>query len=218
MIGDDPQIALFDGRSSHGFFYHPGISLPRVKAMEKGVRDRFVDICGIQEGDHVLDGTAGLCAEATLLAAAVGESGAVTATEAHYLTYLVVREGLASYQTSFLPFARALRRIDLQYGTWQEQVRMKKLRRPDVFYLDPMFEQTITKSSGMQALKPYTLSETFSSADLELARAFSRRRLIVKTRRHSAWLETVQPDELHASARFSYAVFYANGARGGGAI
>ncbi|WP_156481722.1 class I SAM-dependent methyltransferase [Ferroacidibacillus organovorans] len=218
VIGDDPRVALFDGVSPHGFFYHPGISLPRVKAMEKGEMDRFVELCGVRRGDHVWDGTAGLCSEATLLAAAVGEEGQVTATEAHFLTYLVVREGLAAYHSSSPQFNSAIRRIALRFGVWQEQVRMDATKRPDIFYLDPMFEQTINRSSGMQALKPYTLPACFSRADLDLARGFARRRLIVKTRRHSAWLRAVQPDELHESARIAYAVFYAAPSQEGGSI
>ena len=62
--------------------HHPNAAVLRVVNMLRDRRDAFVNLAQLMPGDHVLDCTCGMGADAIAAAHAVGESGAVRALEA----------------------------------------------------------------------------------------------------------------------------------------
>jgi 16S rRNA (guanine1516-N2)-methyltransferase len=184
--------------------YHPGLSLVRVKHVLAGGRDKLLDFAEVTPGDIVLDGTAGLGADAAVLAFAAGPSGLVLACEKSSLVAFALREGLGVYRSGVPAFDEAIRRVEVRCGRFQE-VLAGCLDPFDVIYLDPMFERTVETSPGMEALRPFADASPLVPADLAAARRRAKRWVVVKGRRHSGiWRELGAPEVDPGSGTTAY--------------
>jgi len=59
------------------FFFHPGLSVVRIKRLLRGDNDIMVQACQLQPGDSFLDCTLGLAADAIVASFVVGDEGRV---------------------------------------------------------------------------------------------------------------------------------------------
>lgn len=184
--------------------YHPGLSLVRVKHLLAGGHDKLLDFAEISPGDTVLDGTAGLGADAAVFAFAVGPSGLVCACEKSPPIAFVLREGLRAYRSGVAAYDEAIRRVQVHCGGFQEA--LASCADPfDVIYLDPMFERAVEASPGMEALRPFVDASALVAADLVAARKRARRWVIVKGRRQSTiWKELDVPEVDRGSGSTAY--------------
>ncbi len=190
-----------------GFIYHPGLALPRIKAMMQGQDDKLMRVAGITPGDVVIDATAGLCSDAVVFSYAVGDLGRCLAFEASQPLALVVAHGLQTYQGVPDEVKDAMRRVELLHARFEDALQMMPDRSVDVVYLDPMFEQTIKRSSAMAMLKPFAVPPTSESPDLFHPMRIARKKVVIKIRRHTPYVHQLKDVTIAAgSGSTTYAI------------
>ncbi|MCY0900956.1 MAG: class I SAM-dependent methyltransferase [Firmicutes bacterium] len=172
------------------FFYHPGVSMLRIRQLHRGERDRMLALVGDVAGAIILDATAGLCSDAAVWSYAAGLQGRCVATEASPAIALVVAAALQTYHSGLPELDRALRRIDLRCARWQDyktacastgSAGLTASRLVDIVYVDPMFTaREALASPGIAPLRPHALATTMTRADLEQMASLARRAVIVK--------------------------------------
>ncbi|PYI55935.1 class I SAM-dependent methyltransferase [Paenibacillus flagellatus] len=170
-------------------FFHPSLSLVRVKRLMNGEHDGLIEASGAAVGDAVLDCTAGLGSDAIVFSYAVGEEGAVTAVESEPALYTVVREGLASYQTFSEPFDAAMRRVRLVLGHHLETLRGMPDDSVDIVYFDPMFRQPVEESSAIGPLRQVANHSPLSEEAIREAVRVARKSVVMKEHRDSGEFE-----------------------------
>jgi len=198
--GDIRHVAVYQGEGDlrlygrHSgqtpFFYHPGVSMLRIRQLQRGERDRMLALVGDVAGATVLDATAGLCSDAAVWSYAAGLHGRCMATEASPAIALVVAAALRTYRSGLPELDRALRRIDLRCARWQDygtprastgSAGLPGSPLVDIVYVDPMFAGPESLASpGIAPLRPHALAATMTRADLERMAALARRAVIVK--------------------------------------
>ena len=188
LLVTERELKLYAG-GGQSLFFHPGMSLVRVKRLMNGESDTVVDVSGARRGDEVLDCTAGLAADAIVFSYAVGSEGRVTAVESEPALWLLVREGLTSYVTPLDEVNAAMRRIRLVLGDHLGILRTLPDRSVDIVYFDPMFRKPVERSSAMNPLRAVANHAPLSPEAVEEARRAARRTVVMKEHRDSGEFE-----------------------------
>jgi 16S rRNA (guanine1516-N2)-methyltransferase len=103
----------YENQDGHQFFFHPNMSALRIKHLMKGESDPLVTSSGMQPGDHVLDCTLGMGADAIVSSFVVGEKGKVVGLESQPVIAALVKQGLKTYQTDREYLNQAMRAIEV---------------------------------------------------------------------------------------------------------
>lgn len=177
------------GEGGAPLFFHPSMSLVRVKRLMNGENDGMIDVSGAAPGDRVLDCTAGLGADAIVFAYAVGAEGQVTAMESEPALYTVVREGLLAYETHSQPFDAAMRRVRLKLGDHLEELRSLADNSVDIVYFDPMFRQPVEQSNAIEPLRRLANHAALDKEAIRQAVRVARKSVVLKEHRDSGEFE-----------------------------
>lgn len=162
--------------------FSPGLAHLRIKQLDADVReDMLLRRAAFVEGDHVLDCTVGLAADAQVAARCVGPGGAVTALEKSPALFLLVRHGLAG-----LPLHPRACRIDVLHQDAATYLRSLPSRAYDVVLFDPMFERKRRSSIAFETLRRHADYSPLTREMLEDARRVARRCVVVKGSRYSS--------------------------------
>lgn len=190
------------------FAYHPGMAVHRIKTLETGGYDPMVDAMGLQPGDKVLDCTAGLCSDLLVASHVVGEEGRVCGLESSLPVAVVVREGLATYESERARLVEAMRRIELVAARSEIVLAAMKPNSWDVVYFDPMFDRPVMQSTGIAPLRPIADPRPLTFRVLRLAARVARRAVVVKDRTGGRWLTDDRFSRIvgGAKSRIGYAV------------
>ena len=183
------EIAFEDGKARHGF--HPNMAKHRIVALSSGGRDRLVDAAGVRPGDRVLDCTCGLAADAMVLSHAVGKGGQVCALEASPLLAAMVSCGLAHYHHRNGDLVSAMRRVRVIPESYTTFLKGEADNSWDVVYFDPMFEETIEGTKGLDGVRVLAESGVPDASILAEARRVARRCVAVKDRRPGEYLNAM---------------------------
>lgn len=167
------------------FFFHPSLALVRLKRLLSGDVDPLITSAGVTSGDVVLDCTAGMAADAIVLAHAVGPAGKVIALESETIPYLLVREGLRHYTSPLEPLNEAMRRIDMVHINHLLYLQQLPDRSVDVVYFDPMFRQPLKQSSALNPLRSLANKQRLTEEAIEEAKRVARRAVVLKEQRRS---------------------------------
>lgn len=181
-----PDQVKFAAEGRPPLFFHPGMSLIRIKRLLAGGADAMLDVAGVAPGDTVLDCTAGLCSDAIVFSHAVGPGGRVTAVEASPLLYVLVREGLGQPATGLPEADEACRRIELKPGDHLEILKEMADRSVDIVYFDPMFERPVAASSSMLPLRVHARHDPLSEEAVRQAVRVARKCVVLKNSSGSA--------------------------------
>ncbi|OUM96702.1 MAG: SAM-dependent methyltransferase [Thermobacillus sp. ZCTH02-B1] len=169
--------------------YHPGMGLVRARRLRDGGTDPLVEISGARPGDSVLDCTAGLAGDAFVFAWTVGPSGRVVALESEAVLYVIVREGLRTYDTGLADLNAALRRIELIRTDHLDYLRSLPDDSFDIVYFDPMFRIPVLESSSMLPLRGIANPAPLSPEAVREAMRVARRTVMMKENRESGEFE-----------------------------
>jgi hypothetical protein len=173
-----PRAAvLADGREERR--WSPGMGALRAKrlrrgAMEPTARDPFLDAAGLADGDHVLDCTVGLGADALVAAEAVGPRGRVVGIEASPALAAWVAEGLRRLALE------AAARIEIRAGDHAAVLAALPERSFDVVLFDPMFRHARAGPAGFDLVRRLADARPLSAEALARARRVARRWVVVK--------------------------------------
>lgn len=171
------------------FFFHPNNAAFRIKRLERGDTDTMLSVCQIVPGDHVLDATLGLGADAIVFAHGVGDTGRVVGIESEPLVAMLVADGLKYWQTSSESLRRAMDRVEVVACEHLEVLRQLPADSFDVVYFDPMFHTSIEASSGLQGIRRYANYLPLADEAVEEALRVARRRVVLKEGKGSRTFE-----------------------------
>lgn len=181
------------------FFYHPNLGMMRLRNRLRGQYDYLLEAMALQEGDAVLDCTLGYAGEANLCSHVVGPSGEVHGIEGTQELGIVVREGLQNLVTENETMNAAMRRVQVVHlGHHLEYLRNCPDRRYDIVYFDPFFDRAVNAEEALVPLKVFGDHSPLTTEALLHAQRIARRKVVVKTARHSPVLEELGITELYA--------------------
>lgn len=172
--------ARLEASGKQPLFFHPNTAAFRIKRLERGDTDIMLSVCQIQPGDHILDATLGLGADAIVFAHAAGTSGRVVGVESQPLIALLVEDGLRHWLSDSPALNAAMRRIEVVRQDHLTYLRQLPRKSFDVVYLDPMFAETVDASKGIEGIREYANVRSLQTEVIEEALQVARRRVVLK--------------------------------------
>lgn len=188
-------------------FFHPSMGAIRVKRMLRGEKDLLLQAADAMTGDSVLDCTAGLASDAIVFAHGVGDSGRVIAIESETVMALLIREGLAAYDSDIPELNAAMRRIKVERANHETYLRALDSHSVDIIYFDPMFRQPLEESSSMNPLREVANLEAISLSTIGEARRVARKSIVLKEHKDSPEFARLGFDKvLRSNTKITYGV------------
>ncbi|MNI12049.1 Ribosomal RNA small subunit methyltransferase J [compost metagenome] len=167
-------------------FFHPSMGAVRVKRWLRGEVDLLVQACQVVEGDSVVDCTAGLASDSLVLSCAVGVQGCVIALESEAIPAMLIREGLAAYDSDIPEMTEAMRRIQVVHLDHFSYLRGLADQSVDVVYFDPMFRRPIEESNSISPLRQVANGNAITAETMHEARRVARKTIVLKEHKKSS--------------------------------
>lgn len=162
------------------FFWHPGMAVPRLKALRQGKKDPMIEAMGLCKGNSLLDCTLGLASDALVSAYITGSCGQVTGLEKSKLIAFITKWGLEHFEGQNTHLKPLIGRITVINKSYEEYLREQPDNSIDVIYFDPMFRHGLTRSSAMNALRPLADYMPLSPENIAEAIRAARSRVVMK--------------------------------------
>jgi len=202
----------WEDREGRQFFFHPNMSVPRIKQLRQGNPDPLVTVSGMQPGDRVLDCTLGMGADAVVSAFVTGQT--VTGLESQPVIAELVSHGLKTYPAKNEELKKAMRSIEVVCTDYREFLPQCAKRSYDIILFDPMFRETVRASSGVQPLRLLANMDPLDPETVRHAVRVARKAVVLKERPQSGEFERLGFDIVKQSARFALGVIRVEGGRG----
>ncbi len=110
----------------------------------------------------------------------MGETGKVTGLEANPVVAAIVKEGLQTWQEGGQQMLAAMKEIEIIHANHYEYLLSLDDNSVDVVYFDPMFEQHLADSTGIQGLKQFACHDDLSEETIKQAYRVCRSRIVLK--------------------------------------
>lgn len=177
---EEPVLHDENGR----LFFHPGMSLLRIRNIRSGGVDPIIDALGLRFGMHVLDCTFGLGSDALVIASCIGHYGTLTGIESSISISAISEWGIKRLASSNDELAQFLRkpaeRIQVLHADHADFLRSLPSNSFDVVYFDPMFRTPRKDSPGMKLLHQQGDQRPLSTETISHALRVCRERVVVK--------------------------------------
>ncbi|MGA8944213.1 MAG: class I SAM-dependent methyltransferase [Thermoactinomyces sp.] len=203
----------YEEKNGETFYFHPNMSALRIKNLASGEQDRMVAAAKLGEGDHVLDCTLGMGADAIVASYVVGASGRVVALESEPVIAEIVRHGLKHYNTDRKLLNQAMRRIEVVLSNYRSYLKQCPDQSFDVVMFDPMFRETVKHSAGIQMIKPLANSNPLDKASVREALRVARKAVLLKERPRSGEFERLGFTIANASSSYAWGVIEKGGSQ-----
>lgn len=187
-------------------FFHPGMSLHKIRGIVSGEKDPIVTATDLKSGDSVLDCTLGLANDALLFSYIAGKSGLVVGVESSKLIASLALRGLRDYRFPIADLQDAAHRIRIIAGDSCEILTYLPDNSFDVVYFDPFFTDTILESANMQQLRAFGDHRRVSRAAIEQALRVARKRVVMKDRNSNNDLQYLGFSEAEGRGSVVYGV------------
>lgn len=185
VLAEDHHRLYIKG-NKQPYFFHPGMSVLRIKSILKGDNDVMVQVAELREGDSFLDCTLGLGADAITASYIVGDQGHVVGVESERVIAELTKDGLRHWHQEDVPkFDDALRRIEVVCADHLEYMRQLPSESFDVVYFDPMFRNPVKTSVGISSLRDFANSHALQKEAIDEALRVCRRKVMMKERSDS---------------------------------
>lgn len=201
------RLELYPLKGDEPLFFHPNSAMFRIKRMIKNEHEPFLEATQLQNGDVFLDCTLGLGADSIVASYAVGEEGKVIGIEANPFLAYIVQIGLSAWQTDVQPIDEAMKRVSVVKAHHETYLTQMEDKSVDVIYFDPMFEETIEESNGINPLKKFAHYESLKENVIIEAKRVARKRIVLKDHWKSDHFEKMGFHVLkRKTAKFHYGV------------
>ncbi|WP_379968429.1 class I SAM-dependent methyltransferase [Ectobacillus sp. sgz5001026] len=184
------RLELYPETGEDSFFFHPNSASFRMKRLLRGEHDPFIEVTKLEQGMSMLDCTLGLASDSIVASYVTGENGKVTGIEGNKMIAYIVKEGLQQWGSEQKAMNEAMRRISVVHNEHLTYLKQCEDQSFDVVYLDPMFEQTVAQSDGIQGLKHFALYEDIDGETIREALRVAKKRVVLKDHFRSARFET----------------------------
>lgn len=207
LVVSKERLELYTYGSTSPFFFHPNSAAFRIKRLLNGEQDSFLEAAGLEEGDHFLDTTAGLCSDSIIASYAVGGSGIVHACEKEPTIAYIVDVGLKNYETNNESLLKSMRNIDLIHQDAVAYMKTVASNSYDVVYIDPMFEEVIEESTNFYVLREAGVHESLSDEWMAEAKRLARKRVVLKAHFRSPLFDQFDfKREIRLTSKFHYGI------------
>ncbi|TLS35443.1 class I SAM-dependent methyltransferase [Pseudalkalibacillus caeni] len=179
VVGKEKIFLLLENEEEPVFF-HPNSAMFRAKRFLKGEKDPLVSIAGLTEGMSFLDCTLGLASDCIIASMAVGLSGKVTGVEGNKLLYLLVKEGLQTWNSGIDEIDLSMRQVKVDLKDHYSFLMASDNNSYDVVYFDPMFETPVKGSNGLSGIKKVAMHSSLTAETIQEAKRVARKRIILK--------------------------------------
>lgn len=169
--------------------FHGGLGVLRIRRLLRGLGDPLLDACDIREGDTILDATGGACADALVLAHAVGTGGRVEVIESSELLHTVVSHGVETIRFGEEAVDSALDRMRVHRADHGSHLASMEDGAVDVVYFDPMFREPAKAPPGFGVIRMLANHSPLTEEVLQEALRVARRRVVVQDHREGSELE-----------------------------
>jgi 16S rRNA (guanine1516-N2)-methyltransferase len=184
LVVTEDQIKWCTKEGGHSFFFHPGLSVVRIKRLLAGDNDIMIDTCQLKPGDIFLDCTLGSAADAIVASFTVGEIGQVIGIESEPILAFLIADGLKKVR-EFPEIDQAAKRIEVVQGNHLDILRSLPAKSIDVVYFDPMFRTGVKQSDSLGILRGYANLSPLNPIAIQEARRVARRLIVMKERKFS---------------------------------
>ncbi len=192
--GRPPTFMPADGGMR--YYYHPGMALTRIRNLLKGLGDPMVTAMRLQPGDAVLDCTLGRASDALVASSVVGPTGRVVGLELSPLLAELTIHGLRTYEPAAERLTPVFRRIEAHRGDHLAFLRDAAEGAFDVVCFDPLFEEPVEASSGMEPFRPLADAQPLRPEAVAEARRVARRCVVIKERPDSSLWDRLQVNRM----------------------
>lgn len=193
--------------SDSPFFFHPNSAMFRVKRLLKNEQDTFIEATNLSRGKTMLDCTLGLASDSIVASYIVGEEGQVEGVEASKMIAFLVGTGLKTWSTELVELNAAMKRIKVKHANSIDELVKREENSVDCVYMDPMFEEAIPESNGINPLKNLAVYHDSFEEMMRHARRVAKDRVVLKDHFRSKRFEQFGFDVLkRKSAKFHYGV------------
>lgn len=179
VVGQN-RLELHELNTPNPFFFHPNSAMFRLKRVQKGESDPLLAAADLKKGDRFLDCTLGLGSDSIIASFAVGEKGIVTAAEARKLVAYLVKTGLNKWETGISEFDESMRRINVTHINHLDYLKSLKTNAFDVVYFDPMFDEEIEESNGIEQLRTLSCDQPLTDEVIREAKRVAAKRVVLK--------------------------------------
>ncbi|SMO56131.1 Putative SAM-dependent methyltransferase [Melghirimyces algeriensis] len=179
----------WEDRMGNRFRFHPNLAAIRVKELVGGGGDALVTAANLKQGDRVLDCTLGLGADSIVAAHVVGEKGEVIGLESQPLIAALVEDGMKHYASGSSRLRRAMGSVRVVCADYRVTLPRLEDQSFDVVMFDPMFRNTVKRSSGIQMLKELADPNPLDPDSVREAVRVARKRVVLKERLMSGEFE-----------------------------
>ncbi|WP_335869130.1 class I SAM-dependent methyltransferase [Bacillus sp. 2205SS5-2] len=180
LVVNKNRLELHMIEEKQPFFFHPNSASFRVKRLQRKEEDPLLQAANIQAGDVILDCTLGLASDSIVFSFATGENGHVTGIEGNPTIAFIVEEGLKKWDSPLEEMNRAMRNISVKVGNYLDHLQNYPDKSVDIVYFDPMFDEGILTSDGIQSLRQFALHEKVTQQAITEAKRVAQKRVVMK--------------------------------------
>jgi hypothetical protein len=179
IVGKE-RLVVSPLNSEMDMFFHPNLAFIRAKRLLKGELDPLISASKLSKGMSFLDCTLGLASDSIVASLVVGPNGKVTGIEGNELVYLLVKEGLSTLTTKNTEFDLAMRNVQVLHEEHLNFLQNTEDKSYDVVYFDPMFQEGIEESCGINIIREQAISSELTQEILTEAKRVARERIVLK--------------------------------------
>ena len=161
-------------------FFHPNSAAFRIKRLQRGECDPFIEATQLTNGKKLLDCTFGLGSDSITASYIVGEQGLITGCEGNRFLAYLMKVGLQTWSDGDPSIIKAMRRIGLTYSLAIDVLKTLPDNSYDCVYFDPMFEENILESDGIKGLRNLALYEELTKETIDHAYRVAKERVVLK--------------------------------------
>lgn len=207
LVVGKQRLEIYPYGQKEPVFFHPNSAMFRIKRLQQGEKDPFIDATQLADGKKFLDCTFGLGSDSITASYVVGKDGIVTGCEGNrYLAY-VMKLGLQTWDDGAPSILTAMRQIDLIPTLAIDFLKTLPDGSYDCVYFDPMFDENIIESDGISGIRSLAIYEDIDIETIQEAIRVAKERVVLKdhyrSKRFSQFGFEVQ---VRKTAKFHYGV------------
>ncbi|WP_394231520.1 class I SAM-dependent methyltransferase [Niallia oryzisoli] len=179
VVGKE-RLELFPLGEHEPCFFHPNSAMFRIKRLQNGEKDPFIEACNLSLEKKLLDCTLGLGSDSITASFIVGEKGVVTGCEGNRFLAYLMKTGLQTWDDGDQSIVAAMKRIEVKSQLALQVLKGLPSNYYDCVYFDPMFEENISESNGIKGIKKLAVYESLTEETIFHAYRVAADRVVLK--------------------------------------
>jgi hypothetical protein len=189
------------------FFFHPNSASFRIKRLMRGEKDPMVEAAGLMPGMSFLDCTLGLASDSIIASHIIGPEGSVNGMEANKYIAAIIADGLKNWASPLTELNEAMKRVEVSQANFENTLRESADKSKDVVYFDPMFEDGLTDSTGINPIRNWAAYTPLTKEVIAEAKRVARYKVVMKNHYQSPLFEEHGFEVIkRSSAKFHFGV------------